>query len=355
LGFPKKAQIKSKEEAEMKKNLRKKSLLWISVMLLIAGFFVSSEVRAAEMTSITVTGAGKGANAFRAFAGLAEAVNQNSKWLRATNRESGGLVEGTRLCARDRVQVAGSSGPLVDFWQRKENPFERDTGPRDTLRGIGPFGEAPLQIVVLKDSNIKTFMDLKDKRVNLGPKGSNSNWMITFALKAAGIFDTVRKDTLNWNDAATYLVDHKLDAFGIPNSLGASAAILRAAYSAPIRVLSLPDVVLQKFLSYSGGYYKDTVDCGTVYKGMENQSFTTVSYMALVISNKDVSDKIVYEVTHWTYDPKNHDLLVNIATGWKIGLALTKTDKFITAMKKAGMKLHPGAAKYWKERGYKVD
>lgn len=339
----------------MKKNFRKKSLLWISLMLFIAGFFVSSEIGAAEKTQITVTGAGKGANAFRALAAVAEAVNKNSTWLQATNRESGGFVEGTRLCARKRVQVAAASGPYVDFWQRKISPFDRDTGPRYQLRGIGPFGEAPLHIVVLKDSGIKTFMDLKGKRVNLGPKGSNSNWTIGFALKAAGILDTVRQDALNWNDAATYLVDHKLDAFGIPNSLGSSAAILQAAYAAPIRVLDIPDVVIKAFLDYSPGYYKDVIQCGTVYKGMENQSFTTVNYMALLITNKDVPDKIVYEVTRWTYDPKNHDLMVNIATGWKIGLDLAKTDKFIGAMKNSKMKLHPGAAKYWKERGYKVD
>jgi len=332
----------------------RKRIFWAGLVWVAMALFATSNLQAADVTQITVTGAGKGANAYRAMAAIAEAVNQNSKMVQATNRESGGLVEGTRLVATNRVQVAMTSGPFADFWQRKLNPFERDTGPRDTIRGTGPHGDAPLQIAVLKDSDIKTFMDLKGKRVNLGPKGSNSAWMIEFALKAAGIVDTVRKDSLNWSDAATYLVDHKLDAFGIPNPMGAPG-ILEASYSAPIRLLNIPDGVIQKFIEYSPGFYKDTVNCGTTYKGMENQTFTTVNYMPLIVAHKDVPEGIIYEVTRHTYDPKNYDLMVNIAVGWKLGLEEAKKPRFLEVMKLCGLKLHPGAARYWKENGFKVD
>ena len=338
----------------MKKNFGRKSVYLAGMALLAAGLLMAVELKAADVTQITVTGAGKGANAYRALAAVAEVVNQNSKTVQATNRESGGFVEGTRLVAGNRVQIAMSSGPFADFWQRKLTPFERDTGPRDSLRGVGPSGDSILQIAVLKDSDIKTFMDLKGKRVSLGPKGSNAYWMIEFALKAAGILDTVRKDSLNWNDAATYMIDHKLDAFGIPNPIGAPA-ILQASYSAPLRILTLPDAVIQKFVDFSPGYYKDIINPGTLYKGMENQTFTSVVYMSMLVANKDVPADVVYEVTRHSYDPKNHDTMVNIAVGWKSGLEQAKNPKFIEVMKLCGMNLHPGAARYWKEKGFKVD
>lgn len=326
----------------------------MGVALLAAGLLTPTASWAADVTQITVTGAGKGSNAGRALAAVAEVVNKNSKTVQATNRESGGFVDGTRLVAANRVQVCMSSGPHVDFWQRKMAPFERDTIPRDSLRGVGPSGDAILQIVVLKDSPIKTFMDLKGKRISFGPAGSNSNWTIDFALKAAGIRDTVRKDSLNWTDGATNMVDRKLDAFGIPNPIG-SPAILQASYSAPIRILSLPDDVIQKFIDYSPGYYKEVINPGEVYKGMENQPFTSVVYMSMLIANKDVPDDIIYEVTRHTYDPKNYDFMTNIAVGWKSGLAAAKDPKFIKTMQLTGMKMHPGALRYWKERGFKVD
>ena len=328
-----------------------KCLFLIAMTVFVAGLITPPALQAGEVTQITVTGAGKGANAYRALAAVAEVVNRNSKTLQATNRESGGFVEGTRLVAGNRVQVAMTSGPFVDFWQRKMSPFQRDKGPRDTLRGIGPSGDAIFQIAVLKESNIKTFMDLKGKRVNLGPKGSNSFWMVGFALKAAGIYDTVRVDSMNWNDAATYLVDRKLDAFGIPNPIG-SPSILKASYSAPIRILTLPDSVIQKFADYSSGYYKETINPGKAYKGMEDQPFTTVMYVAMLASNKNVSSDVIYELTRHVYNPKNQDLLTNIAIGWKSGLARAKDSKFIDVMKLTGMKMHPGAARYWKERGF---
>jgi len=131
------------------------------------------------------------------------------------------------------------------------------------------------------------------------------------------------------------MIDYKLDALGIPNPLGAPA-ILQASYSAPIRLLSLPDAVIQKFLEYSPGYFKDTINCGTMYKGMENQTFTTVNYMPLIVAHKDVSDDVIYEVTRHTYDPKNHDLMVNIAVGWKLGLEQAKNSKFLEVMFKFG-------------------
>src|SRR5512139_865177 len=100
----------------MNRNLIGKSTFWAGLALIATALFVTSELRAADVTQITVTGAGKGANAYRAMAAIAEAVNQNSKTVQATNRESGGFVEGTRLVATNRVQVAMSSGPFVDFW-----------------------------------------------------------------------------------------------------------------------------------------------------------------------------------------------------------------------------------------------
>jgi uncharacterized protein len=337
---------------KMKKSLGMKRLLWVAVALLSMISFTTTELQA-QVTQITGTGAGKGADAYRGMAALAEVVNQNSKTVQVTNRECGGFVEGTRLVATNRVQVAITNGPYVNFWQRSLSPFDRDTGPRDSLRGVGPRGDSMLQIAVLKDSDIKTFMDLKGKRVSLGPKGSNSYWMIEFALKAAGLLDTVRKDSLNWDDAANYIIDHKLDAFGIPNPIP-GPAILQASYSAPIRILSLPEPVIKAFIDYSPGYFKETYD-GSSYKGMEKQKFTTVAYMSMVVSNKSVSDDIVYEVTRHSYDPKNHDLLVNISVGWKDGLEQAKDPKFLEIMKLNGMKIHPGAARYWKEKGFKVD
>jgi len=127
----------------MKKRFGMKSVFRVGMALFAVSLLTVTDLIAADVIQVTVTGAGKGANAYRAMAAVAEAVNQTSKTVQATNRESGGFVEGTRLVAANRVQIAMTSGPFVDFWQRKISPFDRDTGPRDTIRGMGPHGDAP--------------------------------------------------------------------------------------------------------------------------------------------------------------------------------------------------------------------
>ena len=127
----------------MKTILLRKNVCCVGLVLIATALFTTPEIQA-QVTQITVTGAGKGANAYRAMAAIAEAVNQNSKTVQATNRESGGFVEGTRLVAANRVQIAMSSGPFVDFWQRKINPFDRDTGaPRHPARHGAPWRRPP--------------------------------------------------------------------------------------------------------------------------------------------------------------------------------------------------------------------
>jgi TRAP-type uncharacterized transport system substrate-binding protein len=87
------------------------------------------------------------------------------------------------------------------------------------------------------------------------------------------------------------------------------------------------------------------------YSGMENDSFETIAYTAFVTANAKVSDDIVYKVTKATYDPASHDFIVTSVRAWKIGLEATKKDGFLKQMAALGMELHPGAARYWKERG----
>jgi TRAP-type uncharacterized transport system substrate-binding protein len=88
---------------------------------------------------------------------------------------------------------------------------------------------------------------------------------------------------------------------------------------------------------------------------MENQSFTSVAYAVMLVAHKDVPGDIIYEVVRHTYDPKNRNLMVSIAKGWEGGLELAKNPEWLERMKTAGVKLHPGAARYWKEKGFKVD
>jgi TRAP transporter TAXI family solute receptor len=304
-------------------------------------------------TNITIVGAGKGAGAFRMAAGLAEAVNKTSKAVNVTNRESKGFVENTRLVASGRSEIGMTNGIFVDFIQRKQKPFNKGKAMK-TIRGIGPVSTSWFQVATFQKSGIKTYNDLVGKRFNMGPRGSSTVFMTKFITDHLGITGKIRKDYMGWAQAATNMIDGKLDAFGIPNPVP-SPAILRASRSHPIRILSIPDSVRDKFIALSSGYYNATKDASP-YNGMKGKSFNTVAYTIFAVANEKVPSDVIYEVARRTYDPANRDFLINVFKGWKIGLDFAaKSDAFIKQMGKFKMKLHPGAARYWKEKGYKVN
>ncbi|MDH5535746.1 MAG: TAXI family TRAP transporter solute-binding subunit [Betaproteobacteria bacterium] len=325
---------------------------WTCKIATLAALGVFS-LTAAAATQITIVGAGKGAGAFRQAGAIAEVINKNSKMVNVTNQESAGFVANTRMVASGRVELALTNGVFVDFIQRKQKPFDTEKQPATDVRAIGPGTGSFLQIVVLADSPFKSLMDLKGKRISLGPKGSSSVFMIETVFKKLGILESMRKDYLKWADAANYMVDGKLDAFGIPNPIP-SPSILQAAQSRPITVLDLPDSVIQEFTSLSKGYFEDTADV-SVYQGMEGKKIKTIAYHVFLVANAKVPDDVAYEVAKQFYDPKNREFILSAYKPLKAGLDTAQNDGFLKQMKSFNLKPHPGAARYWKERGYNVD
>ncbi len=47
--------------------------------------------------------------------------------------------------------------------------------------------------------------------------------------------------------------------------------------------------------------------------------------------------------------------MILVLGGGVTGLAAARDPKFIRTMQLTGMKMHPGAIRYWKERGFKLD
>ena len=328
-----------------------KKLIVATAFFAVAGFAVS--LASAATTNITIVGAGKGAGAFRMAAGFAEAVNKTSKTVNVTNRESKGFVANTRLVANGRSEIGMTNGIFVDFIQRKQKPFHKGKAMM-SIRGIGPVSTSWFQMATFHRTGIKTYHDLAGKRVNVGPRGSSTLFMTTFITDSIGITDKIRKDYLGWAAAATNMIDSKIDAFSIPNPVP-SPSILRASRSGPLRILSIPEKVRDEFVALSSGYYKDDKDASP-YQGMKGKKFKTVAYTIFAVANEKVPNDVIYEVTQRVYDKANREFLINVFKGWKIGLDFAaKSDEFIKQMGSFKLKVHPGAARYWKAKGYMVN
>jgi TRAP transporter TAXI family solute receptor len=296
---------------------------------------------------LTVVGAGPGAGAFQMAGAMAEAVNRSKIDITMTNRASPGFVANTRMVETGSSDFALTNGIFVYDAQNGNKPFQEMKAQK--IRGVGPVSTSWFQMAVTQASGIKTYMDLKGKRVNYGPKGSNTEFMTRTIFEKLGIHDSIRKEYMGWDKAATALTDGTIDAFGIPNPVP-SPSILQASASAPLRILALPPSVIEMFVKANPGYYKATVKAGS-YKGMESEPFDTVAYTIFVTANAGLSSDVVYKVTKATYGSANREFIVNAFKAWRIGFEAIKDKGFLDQMKAFGMALHPGAAKYWSEAG----
>lgn len=153
---------------------------------------------------------------------------------------------------------------------------------------------------------------------------------------------------MNWNVAADAIKDGRLDAFSLPTPPPAPA-VVKAASMYPINLIPVDDDVLEKVREENPAYFKGKIPAGT-YKGVDKDVYT-VGYVAWTVASADVPDDVVYEVTRINYSAKGRDFLSKVHKGWNTGFAITPS---LDVMASIGLKIHPGAARYWEEQGYTI-
>ena len=157
-----------------------------------------------------------------------------------------------------------------------------------------------------------------------------------------GVWDKVKRNAMGYNDAAQAFGNNQLDAFWLFTAFP-SGAVIMAAQTNDIEMIDLgKDAEESGFFDQYPYFSKLSVPAGT-YKGVDSET-PAFQDSALWVANKDVSEDIVY------------DMLTKIYTDE--GLAHMKAQKktFKNMAVKSGNEgivtpLHPGAEKFWKEKG----
>jgi uncharacterized protein len=212
------------------------------------------------------------------------------------------------------------------------------------VRALFAFTASTNHPIVWSDGNIKTWADVKGKRVYIGPPAGAANDQIKGLIKAASGLEEGRDYTgvkAPWGVAADGFRDGQFDLYVGAYGLG-SQALAEISLSRKILILSMAnrDEPPAKL-----GLAVGTIPKGT-YPGQVNTdaaiSWQTLMMMAV---NKDMSDDVAYKLTKAYFDS---------LPALKAGNAAMKVLEADDAM--AGLKtpLHPGALKYYKEVGRAV-
>lgn len=302
---------------------------------LAVGVLVSGPVAAQQFINV-LTGGTSGVY-YPMGVALTKIYTDKVKDLRPTVQATKASVENLQLMQQGRGEIAFTLGDsLKDAWAGNE-----ETGFKtklDKLRGVAGIYPNFVQIVATKESGIKTLADLKGKRLSVGAARSGTELNARAVLGAAGLGykDLGKVEYLPFAESVELMKNRQLDATLQSAGLGV-ASIRDLATSVEIVMVEVPAAVVDKI---GPPFVKATIPAAT-YKGQE-AAIQTAAVLNFLVTRSDLKDDTVYELTKAIWD--------NIGE-LHAAHSAAKAMKLETALQGMPVPLHPGAERFYKEKG----
>ena len=213
-------------------------------------------------------------------------------------------------------------------------------GKLDKLRGMTAIYPNYIQVVATKESGIKSLADLKGKRLSVGAPKSGTELNARAILGGAGLSykDLGKVEYLPFGESVELMKNRQLDATLQSAGLGVSS-IRDLATSVPIVVVEIPAAVVDKVGS---PYVKVSIPANT-YEG-QTAAVPTAAVVNYLVTHSGVKDETVYQMTKAIYES-----LPDLAAAH----AAAKDIKLESALAGMPVPMHPGAQRYFDEKGVK--
>lgn len=218
----------------------------------------------------------------------------------------------------------------------------QDQGAYKDLRAVFSVHPEPFTVVARADSGIKTFDDLKGKRVNVGNPGSGQRGTIEVLMGEMGwtMDDFKQVSELKAAEQSKALCDNKIDAMvytvGHP-----SGAIQEATTACDSVIVEVNNAASNKLVS-DNDYYRTATIPGGMYRGNDGD-VQTFGVGATFVSSAEVPEDVIYNVTKAVFE--------NFDDFRRLHPAFANLKKEEMVADGLSAPLHPGAAKYYKEVG----
>lgn len=229
----------------------------------------------------------------------------------------------------------------VAYWAHSGTGLFEGKGKIENLRAIATLYPETIHLVARKDAGIKSVADLKGKRVSMDEPGSGTLVDSRIVLAAYGLTEKdVKAEYLKPGPAGDRLRDGALDAYffvgGYP-----TGAISELATSSGITLVPISGPEADKLLAQYQFFAKDTVPANT-YKDVGETP--TISVNALWVTSANQPTDLVYNIVKTLYGDAARATL-------DAGHAKGKLIKLENAATGVGIPLHPGAEKFYREKG----
>jgi uncharacterized protein len=277
--------------------------------------------------------------------GMAAVFSKHIPGMQATAEVTGGSVANLQLIGTGKPYIALTQADAAIDAVKGQDKFSGKPIPVRTLAVLYPNR---MHVVSIEGAGVNKITDLKGKRVSTGSGGSATEVFAFRVIEAAGLDKDrdMRRERLGVAESANALKDRKIDAFfwvgGLPT---AAVSDLANSPGVKIRMIDIAHLVPAMTKKYGNIYIKDVIQ-KSVYKGMEadNQAATVTN---LLVVHQNMDDKTAYNIVKAVFDHRDELIRVH-KEAENIKLENQKTEA-------SSIPWHPGAIKFFAEKGLKIN
>jgi hypothetical protein len=316
----------------------------IKALLVAAAVIAAGLGIAQEKINLSIATGGTGGVYYPLGGGMANVLSKYVPGVTATAEVTGGSVDNLKLIGTGKPYVAFAMADASQDAIRGEDKFKGSKVPLKTLMVLYPNR---MHVVSIEGTGVNTIADLKGKRVSTGSPGSATEVMAFRVIEAAGLDKDkdMRRERLGVSESVNAIKDKKIDAFfwvgGLPT---AAVTDLAATPGVKIKMIDHAQLVPAMNKKYGNLYVQDVIPRAT-YSGMtaDNKNATVWN---ILVSHEKLSDQVAYSIVKAVFEHRDELIAVHKeAENFKLDL-----------QKQAATPIpfHPGAAKYFQEKGIKL-
>ena len=299
---------------------------------------------AQQKIELSIATGGTGGVYYPLGGGMANVMSKFIPGMAATAEVTGGSVDNLKLIGTGKPYIALSmTDAALDAYKGVDKFKDKKVEVR-TLMILYPNR---MHVVTIEGTGINKIGDLKGKRVSTGSPGSATEVMAFRVIEAAGLDKDkdMKRERLGVAESTNALKDGKIDAYfwvgGLPT---AGVTDLAATPGVKIKLIDHTDVLDKMNAKYGGIYAADVIPAHT-YPGQDKDNKIT-SVQNILVANESLPDQVAYEIVK-TFIEKRDELIAVHREAESIELANQ-------VPKNSPIPWHPGAVKYFTEKGVKM-
>jgi len=310
----------------------------------VAALLVGALAFTAQAQNLSIATGGTGGVYYPLGGGMAAVLSKYVTGMQATAEVTGGSVANLQLIGTGKPYLGMTMADATLDAYKGQDKFTGKPVPVRTLMIMYPNR---MHVVSIEGTGVTKMSDLKGKRVSTGSGGSATEVMAFRVIEAAGLDKDkdMKRERLGVAESVSALKDRKIDAFfwvgGLPT---AAVTDLASTPGVKIKMIDHADLVAKMNQKYGNLYVQDVIP-KDMYRGMDADN-KQATVMNLLVAHQNMDDKTAYNIVKAVFDHRQE--LINVHK---------EAENFKLENQKAEaspIPWHPGAVKYFAEKGIKL-